>query len=103
MGEIHFSDFTRAGPGEGPALVAKQFVLDQTFGNRSAVQRHKGLLASIRQMMNRAREQLLAGAAFAQQQRSGIGGGDALNLLTDPANGSVLADDARKSVTRGVL
>src|SRR6266404_6097581 len=102
MGQVHFPDFTRARSGEGSALMPEQLVLDQAFGNRSAIQRHKGLLASIRQVMNGARKQLLACAAFAQQQRRGIGGSDALNLLADPANGSVLANDVCKSATRGL-
>src|SRR5882672_8301714 len=98
MGQVHFPDFTRASSGEGSALMPEQLVLDQPFRNRSAVQGHKRLLASIRQMMNRAREQLLAGAAFAQQQRGGIGRSDTLNLLADAANGSVFANNAGKSV-----
>src|SRR6266404_3331757 len=103
MSQIHFSDFTRAGSGEGSALVAEQFVLDQALRNRGAVEGHEGLLAAIRQMMNRARKQFLSRPALAQQQRGGIGRSDTLNLLADPANGSVFADDARKSVTRCVL
>src|SRR6267142_1195485 len=103
MSQVHFPDFTRASSREGPALVAEQFVLHQAFGNRRAVQGDKGLLASIGQVMNGARKQLLAGAAFAQKQCGGIRRSDALNLLADPANGSVLADDTGTSVTRGVL
>src|SRR5882762_164108 len=103
MGQVHFPDFARASSRESPAFVPEQFVLNQAFRNRRAVQGHERLLASIGQMMNRAREQLLSGPALAQQQRGGIGRSDTLNLLADPANGSVLADDARKSVTRCVL
>src|SRR6267378_5261713 len=103
MGQVHFPDFTRASSGEGSALMPEQLVLDQPFRNRSAVQGHKRLLASIGQMMNRAREQLLSRATLAQQQRRGIGRSDALDLLADPANRSVLANDAGKSVTRCVL
>src|SRR5260370_16936862 len=54
-------------------------------------------------MVNRAREKLLARATFAQQQRGGIGRSDALNLLANFANGSMLADNAGKTVTGCVL
>src|SRR6266851_9486641 len=101
--EIHLADFTGARPGEGAALVTEQFVFDKSFGNCGAIQGYKRLLAAIGQMMNGAGEELLAGATFAQEQRGGIGCSDALNLLADFANGSMLADDAGKSVTRGVL
>src|SRR5712664_3082116 len=101
--EIHLADFTRSGSGESTALVTEQFVLDQSLGNCGAVQGHKRLLATVGQMVNRARKELLARATFAQQQRGGIGRSDALNLLANFANGSMLADNAGKTVTGCVL
>src|SRR5260370_12837519 len=93
----------RLGCGERGALVTEQFVLDQSLGNCGAVQGHKRLLATVGQMVNRAREELLARATFAQQQRGGIGRSDALNLLANFANGSMLAANARKTLTDSVL
>src|ERR1700738_836208 len=103
MRKIDLADFASSRAGERAALVPEQFVFDQPFRNCRAVQRDKGLLAPARQMVNRAREKLLAGAAFTQEQRGGIRCGYALNLLADFTNGSMLADDARKSVGCCVL
>src|ERR1700682_1051479 len=103
MRQVHLADFTSSRSGERAALVTEQLVLDQSFGNRRAVQGHKRLFAAGGQMVNRSGEKLFARAALAQEQRSGVGSGDALNLLADLANGSMLADDAGKSITRGVL
>ena len=103
VGQFHFADFARAGTGEGAAFVAEEFVFDQAFGNGGAIQRDEGLLAARGKMMDGAREEFFAGAAFAEQQHGGIGGGDALDLLADFADGSVFADDARKAVARGIF
>src|ERR1700686_477089 len=103
MRQIHLADFARPSAGKRAAFVAEQFVFDQSFGNRRAVQSHKRLLPSVRQVMDGAREELLAGAAFAEEQSGRIGSGYALHLLADPANGGMLADNARKSIARSVL
>src|SRR5436305_13709649 len=54
-------------------------------------------------MMNGTGEEFLAGAALTEQQSRGSCRRHALDLLADFANGGVLADDAWKSVARGVL
>ncbi len=103
MGEIQLADFAGARAGEGAALVAEEFVFDQAFGDGGAIQGDEGLLAAGRKMMDGAREEFFAGAAFAEQQHGGIGGGDVLDLLADFADGSVFTEDAREAVTRGIF
>ncbi len=83
--------------------MAEEFVFDEPFRNGRAIERDKGLLASIGEMVHGASEKLFAGAAFTEQQHGGVGGGDALHLLAHFADRSMLADDARKAVTRDVF
>ncbi len=66
MRQIDLADFARSRSGERAALVPEQFVFDQPFRNRRAVQRDKRLLAPAGQMVNRAREELFAGAALTE-------------------------------------
>ncbi len=56
MGEVHLADFARTGAGEGAFLVTEQFVFDEAFGNRRAVERDEWLFAAVGEVMNRARE-----------------------------------------------
>src|SRR5207253_5438153 len=50
-----------AGAGKRAPLVPEQFVLDQGLGNRRAVNCDERFVATIREMMHRAREKLFAG------------------------------------------
>ncbi len=56
------------GAGEGALDVAEQLALDQGRNQRAAVHRNKRLVAVRPGVVNRARHQLLAGAALAQDQ-----------------------------------
>src|SRR5260370_30580668 len=103
MCEIHLADFAGAGSGECAALVTEQLVLHQSFGDCRAVQGDKRLLAARGQMMDRAGKQLLARTAFPEEQRCGISRGHALNLLSDLADGTMLAYHAGESATRREL
>src|SRR5271169_483582 len=54
-------------------------------------------------MMHRSCEQFFAGSTFAEQQDRRIRPRNALNLLADFANRSVLADDSWEPIARRVL
>ena len=53
--------------------------------------------------VERAREQLLAGAALAFEQHGGVGGGRAVQLLQHLRSRGILADDARRAAPLGQL
>src|SRR5690606_6496766 len=62
-----------AGVGEGPLRVAEQLALEQGVGDRRAVDRHERGRAADTATMERARDQLLAGAALAGDQYRRVG------------------------------
>jgi hypothetical protein len=59
------------GPGKRARLVAKQLGVDQLRGNRAAIDPPEWSAAIHRVFVNRARDDLLAGAGFAEQQDRG--------------------------------
>ena len=62
----------RHGAGKGADLGAEQLALHQRHGNGAAVDRHERRRRPMRQPMNAARHQLLAGAALAHHHYRGI-------------------------------
>src|SRR5262249_46466901 len=60
--------------GEGATLMAEQFALDETLRNRRTIDRHERRTPSRGFEVNRPRDQVLAGAALAQEQHGGIVG-----------------------------
>src|SRR5258708_32559409 len=97
MRQIDLADFARSRSGERAALVPEQFVFDQPFRNRRAVQRDKTLPAPAGQMENRARVDLLAGTALTEEQRGGISSRYALALPAKFSDADVHDDDVRQS------
>ena len=70
-----------AGAGERALLVAEQLRLEQRLGNRRAVDGHERTVGARAQRVQRAGEQLLAGAALAFEEHGRVGGGRAVQLL----------------------
>ena len=62
------ADPPRLGSGEGAALVAEKLALEQRLGNGRAIHRDERLPGAIAVLMDRARDQLLAGAGLAADQ-----------------------------------
>src|SRR5262249_24106100 len=101
LGELDLADFAVAGSRESAAFVPEKFVVDEIFGNGSAIERDEGFIAAIGNVMDGASEELLAGATFTQKKYCSFGGGHFLQLLADGAHGRRFADDAREAVARG--
>src|SRR5690606_4057378 len=81
--------------GEGAALVAEEFRFEQGFGNRGAIDGHEAVLAPARQLVQSARENLLAGPALADERHRRIRGSKLLDLPADPEHAGI-ARDARR-------
>ena len=64
VGQLEAAEAALGGAGEGPALVAEQLALDEGLGDCRAVDRDERLVAPVRELVNRARHELLARAAF---------------------------------------
>ena len=65
VGGLEASFLAPVGAGERAALMAEQLAFHQRLWNRRAIDRHVSRVAARRQLVNGARDQLLAGAAFA--------------------------------------
>jgi len=83
--------------------MSEQFIFDQAFGDRGAVQRHKRLRAARRKVMHRARKKLLARSALTKEQHRRVCRGHALHLLRGFLHGFMFADNARESVSFGIF
>ena len=80
------------GAGEGAALVAEELALDEPLGECPAVDPDERAGRAIRVAMKRGRDQLLAGAALAQDQDRRVGRGGQTDRLEDLAHRGALAD-----------
>ena len=79
--------------GEGALLVAEQLAFEQAGRNGGAVQLDERAAAAAAQVVNRAGDQLLAGAGFAVNEHGRIGRRDGLDLLQHLPERRALADD----------
>ena len=84
VGHLKPADFLLQRAGEGAALVAKQFALEQSGRNRGAVQRDKRQIPARTDTVNRPRHQLFAGAGFTENQHGGVSRGDYFEQLFHP-------------------
>ena len=84
LGELDLADVRLDRAGERAALVAEQLGLEQVLGDRGAIDRDEVALAPAH-LVDRAGEQLLAGAARAEQHDRHVGDGDALDRLARPS------------------
>jgi len=80
--------------GERAAQVAEQLALDHALGQRPAVDRHEGPAAARRGLVDRTRQELLAGAALGLDQHVALVRGEVAHGLQHPAHGRGLRDHA---------
>ena len=91
------------GAGEGALLVAEQFGFQQGLGDRGAVDGDEALAGARRQFVHAARQHLLAGAGFAEQQHRGIGGRDLFHGAADLQHRLAAGDQALQRRSRAWL
>src|SRR5258708_15087765 len=90
---LKFSFLVGCRPGEGSAMVAEEFTLDQVLGNRGAVDLDKSLVASQALRVNGVRHQFLTGPGFTINQDTTVGGRHQANLLAQGLHGNAVAHD----------
>ncbi len=107
IGRLELADLLLRRSGERAFLMAEQLALQQRLGQGGAVETDERPLLARTGEMDRARHQLLAGAAFAPNQTGGVGAGDAGDLLLDLLHRRAFADqlalDVQLLAQRAVL
>src|SRR5690606_13766264 len=80
LGELEAPGARAVRAGEGAALDAEELALEQVLRDRRAIDRDERPRPPRRELVERARRELLAGAALAGEQHRGVGRGE----LADP-------------------
>ena len=93
VGFLHAAQLLFDSAGEGAFLVAEQFAFQQVFGDGGAVDADVVVLAAMAQAVQRPGDQLLARAAFPQDEHGGVSGGHAADQLAQLVHVGRLADD----------
>ena len=83
MRQLEAADACRHGAGERALGVAEQLGLGQRLGNRGGVERDEALVAARAVVVNRAGDELLAGAGLALDQHGAVHRRDQLQGLED--------------------
>ncbi len=73
--------------------MAEELTLQQLLRQRTAVERHEGLVGTAAGAVDGPRHQLLAGARGAGDQHADVGGGDHARLLQQPLHLGAVGDD----------
>ena len=93
VGLLELADLVFGGAGEAAFDVAEQFGLDQLFGDGGAIHFDERLGAAQAGGVQGARDEFLAGAAFAIDEHAAVGGRGQGDLLAHGLHGNALADD----------
>ncbi len=81
VGVFELADPIGRGVGERPADVAEQLAFQDVLAQRGAVQGDERLVLARAVLMDRLRDQFLAGAGLALDQHAGVGRGDPLQAV----------------------
>jgi hypothetical protein len=103
VGQLEPAGSRRHGAGEGPALVAEELAFDQTGRDRGAVDLDERGGAARRAEVQRAGDELLAGAALAGDEDGRGAGGDGADDLADRLHLRRAADHAGVGARVGEL
>ena len=87
--------------GRRPLFDAKQLGLDQRLDERGAIDGDERTLPAAAELVNLARDQLLAGPALAFDQYREIRGRDPLDTFAQALHHQTRADERRSAITRG--
>ena len=93
VGELEAARARRGGAGERALLVAEELALEERLGDRRAVEGDETRGGARTQVVDRARDDLLAGAALAGDQDRGLRGGDLVDQAVKLEHPRGLADE----------
>jgi len=103
VGELEAAHAPLEGPGEGPALVAEELALEEPGRDRGAVELDERPLLAAGRLVDRAGDQLLAGAGLAPHEDGRVGRRHGLDVLEDLREPAALADDLAEVVVELAL
>ena len=86
------------GAGEGSFFVAEEFAFEEGFGDGTAIDGDEGPVFAVAALVDGAGGHFLAGAAFAEDEDGGIGGGDFADGFKDGPHFRAGADHAFKGI-----
>ena len=95
VGQFELARRVGNGARKGAAAVAEKLALEQALGGRSAVDRHEGLAAAWRALVDQAREHALARPGLPVQQNRGVADGGLLHDAQDALHRGALRHQAR--------
>src|SRR5260370_6724548 len=96
VGQLEAAYALRNRAGESAALVSEQFAFQQSGRNGRAVELDESIGLACAQVVDRARDQFLAGAGFSIDEDRGISGCYGFDLLQHAAQRLTSADDLFK-------
>src|SRR5215470_18895856 len=96
MAQFEATDALRDRAGERPTLVTEELALEESRGNRRAVQLHERVGLPGTEIVDGTCDQLFAGAGLAVDQDRGIRRGDGFHLSQHLPQCRALADDVRE-------
>jgi hypothetical protein len=102
VGELEAALALGDGAGEGAFFVAEELAFDEVFGDGGAIEGDEGAGVAGAFAVERAGDELLAGAAFALDEDGGVGAGDAAEEGPEFLDGRALAEELTAGVF-GVL
>ncbi len=108
VGRLDLAGHAAVGAREAPALVAEELALDERVGERRAVDRDEGAVASPSVRVNRPRKQALSDARLAAEEHRRVDRRRARHLLVHPPHRRARAHDvvehaAHRHAARGAL
>src|SRR5204862_641364 len=103
VGALEPSLLARRGAGEGPLLVSEELRLDERVRQGGAAHFHERLGRALRIVVNRLRDQFLAGARLAADEDRGVRPRDLRHLLADAVHRAAGPENVREVVALAQL
>ena len=101
VGLLHLPGLLLHGAGERSLFVPEQLALEQRLRDGRAVQPHVRLLPPLAGVVNRSRDQLLAGSALAENQDRGLGRANRPDHFAQLLQAVAVPDDVVQLVAEG--
>src|SRR5579862_2552280 len=103
IGQLEPSNLLCDGPGECALFMSKQLALQQSCGNRGAIQCHERMAAALANAMNGTCQQTFSGPRFSHDHHRSVAWRNDGNLVQHSLQASAIANDFLKLVPSSCL